>query len=204
MGTTSSDRRFRGQTAAERAADRRARLLDAALDLIGTEGWPAATMTEICRRAGLTERYFYESFRDRDALYVALIDTVADETRDAVLAALAEAEDEPRARMRAAASALVGVIVADPRKGRVALLEGLGSDALQTRRRELLGGFEQLLRDQARAFYGDRAPRGLRAQVSSIALVGALGEVISRRLDGTLQISDRRLVDELTELALTL
>lgn len=204
MATSSPDRRFRGQTTAERTADRRSRLLDAALDLIGTEGWAAATMTEICRRAGLTERYFYESFRDRDALYVALIDTVADETRDAVLAALERAEDDPRARMRAAASALVAVIVVDPRKGRVALVEGLGSAALQTRRREIFDGFAQLLRDQARAFYGDRVPRGLRAQVSSIALVGALGEVIGRRLDGTLEISDRRLVDELTELALTL
>ncbi|MBJ7331492.1 MAG: TetR/AcrR family transcriptional regulator [Solirubrobacteraceae bacterium] len=204
MPEPASSRRFRGKTAAERAGERRARLLAAALELIGEEGWPAVTMTEICRRSGLTERYFYESFTDRDALYVGLIEEVAAETRTAVLDALATTPDDPRRRMRAAARALVGVLVADPRKGRIALIEGLGSATVQARRRELLAAFARLLREEARAFYGDAAPRGLRAEVSSIALVGALGELLGRRIDGSLAISDRRLVDEITELALTL
>lgn len=204
MSTAPSERRFRGQTTTERRAERRARLLEAALDVVGTDGWTAATMTEVCRRAGLTERYFYESFRDRDALYLAVFDELAAETRTAVLTALHGASATPAARMRAVAEALVGVFIHDPRKGRAALVEGLGSTALQEYRRGIVAAFEQMLRDEARAFYGDNAPRGVRAQLSSIALVGAIGEVLSRRLDGSLDLDDATLVDYLTELATTL
>ena len=38
-----------------------------------------ATMTAICHQAGLTERYFYESFANRDAALVAALDQVTDE-----------------------------------------------------------------------------------------------------------------------------
>ena len=38
-----------------------------------------ATMTAICHQAGLTERYFYESFPNRDAALVAALDQVTEE-----------------------------------------------------------------------------------------------------------------------------
>ena len=41
---------------------------------MGTEGAAAATMRATCREAALTERYFYESFANRDELLVAVLD----------------------------------------------------------------------------------------------------------------------------------
>jgi len=199
----STERTFRGQTTQERRADRRARLLEAALDLIGTEGWPAATMTAICARAGLTERYFYESFKDRDALYLQLVDDLAAETQGAVIGALERtAEAEPLVRLRATVRALLGVMLDDPRKGRVALLEGLGSAALQERRREVLRGFEALVRDRAESFFGavSAAPRQM--EIDAVLLVGATSELITRRLDGTLDVTDDEIVDRISALAL--
>jgi AcrR family transcriptional regulator len=57
-----------GTTLTERREARRTALLEAALDLIGEAGAAAVTMRAVCRRAGLTDRYFYESFSDRDDL----------------------------------------------------------------------------------------------------------------------------------------
>lgn len=187
-----AERRFRGQSAQERRDERRAKLLDAALELIGADGWSAATMTAICRRAGLTERYFYESFEDRDALSIALIDALAAETRTAVLAALEDAEDPHRA----VAAAVVDVLVADPRKGRAALVEGLGDERLARRRREIFAGFEALVRERAQDF-------GLpddKREVIGIAAVGATAELLARRLEGTLALDDDALVDAMTDI----
>jgi AcrR family transcriptional regulator len=194
-------RTFRGQTAAERAAARRARLLEAALDLIGAEGWPAATMTAICRRAGLTERYFYESFPDREALYLTLLDALAAEVDGAVRAAL-DAGGPPEVRLRRTAYALVGVLVADPRKGRAALLEGLGSERLQQRRREVLATFERFVLDEAATVFGAAAPSREHTHLAAVGLVGAVQELLVRRLDGSLPAGDDALVAHVVRLAL--
>ena len=65
-------RPYRGISADERRASRRARLLDAALEEVGERGMAGTTMTAVCARAGLTERYFYESFADRDEMLRAV------------------------------------------------------------------------------------------------------------------------------------
>lgn len=197
--TMASTRVFKGLTADERRAERRARLDEAALEVIGTRGWSQATMTEICRTAGLTERYFYESYRSRDDLYIALIDRLAAELRAAVLDALARAPAEPRERIRAAAGAVVGLLVGDPRKGRAALVEGLGSEALEQRRREIVAGFAELLELEREAFFGPGAVDPARRALSAAAIAGAVTHVLARRLDGTLDAADDELVAYLAE-----
>ena len=49
-------RQYRGRSSEERAAERRARLLEAGLQVFGTVGGDKATMTAICAEAKLTER----------------------------------------------------------------------------------------------------------------------------------------------------
>src|SRR5690349_12806353 len=112
-----SSRTFRGQTAEERVAARRQALIDAALDLIGTTGWSSATMTAICSRAGLTERYFYESFRNRDALLVDLLQGLVEQVEAAVLAVAAETGLTRRERSRRLVDACLHVLLDDPRLG---------------------------------------------------------------------------------------
>lgn len=200
---TASGRRFRGRTADERAAERRERLLDAALDLVAEDGWRRATMTAICARAGLTERYFYESFANRDALLVEVIDATAAQVDAAVRDALAAtAADDLPARMRAAAEAVVRTFSSDRRRASVALLEGLGNEALQRRRREILLSFERFVEAETLAFFGDAAPpRGIDAQLVAIGLVGATSELLARHLEGVVELSDEQLIRHVAELA---
>ena len=83
-------RTYGGVSAAERAASRRERLLDAGLELFGTHGFAATGVKDVCRQAGLTDRYFYESFRDSRELFLAVFDRLTDEEMEAMRGPLHE------------------------------------------------------------------------------------------------------------------
>ena len=191
---------YRGVSAEERRARRREQLLDAGLDLLGTEGWSAATMTAICARAGLTERYFYESFADREALLLAVFDRITAEAADVVLAAIEASPREARARSRAAIAAFVELMTEDPRKGRVAFVEALGSEALMRRRYETIRTFAALLAEQAREFYGMPEGNDQLVELTSFMLVGGLAEALMAWLGGELDTSREQLIDDSTDL----
>ena len=65
-------RRYSGLHAEERVATRRTAILAAALEVFGRQGYAATTVKQICTEAELTERYFYESFTDKEAMLMAL------------------------------------------------------------------------------------------------------------------------------------
>src|SRR3954447_22990438 len=88
--TPAAPGRFAGMSLEDRAAARRAALIDAGTELLGTEGAAGVTVRAACRATKLSERYFYESFDGRDALLRAVHAQVADEARDAIVAAVAE------------------------------------------------------------------------------------------------------------------
>ena len=55
---------------------RRDKLVAAGVELLGGAAGPALTVRAVCRESGLTERYFYESFADRDEFVRAVYDHV--------------------------------------------------------------------------------------------------------------------------------
>ena len=67
-----AERRIRGRTLAERREERRDAMLAAGLDLFGTKGYAATTVEEVCRRAYVSSRNFYEEFDNRLSLLVAV------------------------------------------------------------------------------------------------------------------------------------
>jgi AcrR family transcriptional regulator len=71
-------RPFRGVSAPERLQNRRQRLVEAAFDLAGTRGAASLGVGEVCAAAGLTKRYFYESFESIDQLGAAVVDHAID------------------------------------------------------------------------------------------------------------------------------
>ena len=193
-------RTYRGVSAEDRRARRREQLLEAGLDLLGTAGWSATTMTAVCARAGLTERYFYESFADREALLVAVFDRISAEAAAAVLAAIEASPREARARSRAAIAAFVELMTDDPRKGRVAFVEALGSEALTRRRYEAIRAFAALLAEQAREFYGMTEGGDQLVELTSFMLVGGLAEALMAWLGGALETSREQLIEDSTDL----
>ena len=129
---------YGGVSAAERRAERRAKLMAAALELLGTEGMGRYPVRAVCIQARLTPRFFYESFPDLDALAVAVFDDVVEDTTSHVLVAVADAvRDAPedrRAQARAAIGTVVSDLTDDPRRARIVFVEALGNEALARRR----------------------------------------------------------------------
>ena len=66
--------RWNGLSTEERQRERRQLLIEAALDLLATEGSSGTTVRAVCAQARLNPRYFYESFDELDALVVAVYD----------------------------------------------------------------------------------------------------------------------------------
>ncbi len=71
-GVASRPRRFKGLTIEERQAERREKLMAAALELYGNYDFHQVKVKDICREAKLTERYFYESFEGTDTLFTCV------------------------------------------------------------------------------------------------------------------------------------
>ena len=84
---TRSARVYGGQTAEQRHTERRTQLIEAALRIWAKEGWTAVTMRRVCSVARLTDRYFYESFADREALLAAAWDSLRQDTLQVIMAA---------------------------------------------------------------------------------------------------------------------
>jgi AcrR family transcriptional regulator len=63
-------RRYSGQSFADRQSERRDKLIHAAMRVAGRAGLEGLSVAAICAEAGLTARYFYESFPSREAIFV--------------------------------------------------------------------------------------------------------------------------------------
>lgn len=187
---------------AERRRDgRRIRLIDAGLEVIGTHGWARTSVRQVCHEAGLTERYFYESFPDREAILLAVFESVADSCTHAVLTAYAQAPDDTRAKLRAAIGAAFEMLTDDPRKGRVLLLEAGGDDQLQLRRQRLAMSSASLLADITQHHFDRDLDRG-DLDLTALAVVGAQTQLATAWLSGGLSVSRERLIEHLIELHL--
>lgn len=189
-------RAYRGVPAEERREQRRALLIDTALDCLHDEGLAAVSVRSICARSRLTPRYFYESFDDLDRLLVATVDAVADEVAASALAALDAAPEDLARRVRAAIDAGYGVVVADRRKATALLVSASGHGALRERRHEVITRFADLVIDRVMTAF--TAAERRRARAAALFLMGGTAEVIESVLAGRLRISRTALVDQLT------
>ncbi|HEY2599582.1 MAG TPA: TetR/AcrR family transcriptional regulator, partial [Candidatus Dormibacteraeota bacterium] len=66
--------RFRGVSADDRRQIRRRRLVEAAFEIAGSDGAGALGVGRVCTAAGLSKRYFYESFSSVAELGSAVVD----------------------------------------------------------------------------------------------------------------------------------
>ena len=137
-------RRWRGVDPVDRRSERKLKLIEAGIDLLAAEGPPAVTMREVCRRAGLTGRYFYESFDNRDTFLFYIFDLVVDDAEQAITRAIASAPSDPAAASVHIARAFTDFLVEDPRRGQVLLIQSVTSE-LYAHGRELTGRFTAIV-----------------------------------------------------------
>jgi AcrR family transcriptional regulator len=187
---------YRGVSAEDRRAERRRRLMDAAYELMGDEGWSATTVRGVCARAKLTPRFFYESFADLDALAVAVFDEIVEAATARFFAALAEAPADPQSRMRAGLDALIGELTDDPRRARITFVEALGCEPLVRRRLEILDAFAQIAAHEARAAYNPPPEADAFVDLAATMLAGGMAELLIVWTDGRLTQTREQLVED--------
>jgi AcrR family transcriptional regulator len=190
-------RPYRGVDAVERVADRRRRLLDAGLDLLGAAGEDPAELTvrAICGQATLGVRYFYESFTDKDHFVGAVFDSVIADIAATTQAAVASAT--PHEQARAAMANIVRTVSADPRVGRLLFSVELSNTVIVRKRAESTALFAALLFAHAGA-HGALDNDHVRA--ASHFAVGGVGQTISAWLSGALSLDHDELVHVLAAL----
>jgi AcrR family transcriptional regulator len=164
--------------------NQRARLVDAATYVFGTQSFGDARVADVLERAAISRKTFYEQFADKEACFMAAYEAAAVRARDTVRAA---ARDHERREdlVRAGIAALLRFLADEPALARLLVVEvtGAGPNAMR-RRNDAVRGFAALLSQTE----GGETP------VAAQVIAGGMWEVIHALvLDGQ--------VDELPDLA---
>ncbi|WP_167097629.1 TetR/AcrR family transcriptional regulator [Mycobacterium sp. DL592] len=188
---TSGQRRGRwsGVPLQDRQVLRRDELIAAGVTLLGDAGGPALTVRAVCRQSGLTERYFYESFSDRDDFVRAVYDDVCSRAMATLMTATTPREAVER---------FVALMVDDPVRGRVLLLAPEVEPVLIHSGAEWMPSFIRLLQGKLTEI-DDPALQNMVAT----GLIGALTALFTAYLDGRLTASREQFIDYCVELLLS-
>jgi AcrR family transcriptional regulator len=116
-------RQYGGHSAEERQSARRERLVEAAIRVYGEAGYRNATVKAVCEAAGLTERYFYESFESSEALLIAAFETVSHRLIDCLDRIRTEHTGGADERCHAVLRAYFKALKDDPAGARLFVLE---------------------------------------------------------------------------------
>lgn len=92
------------------AGERRAKLLAGALELFAERGFRATTMEDIAEAAGVTKPLVYQHFSSKRALYLELVESVAQQLLTAIAEATGRA-DGPRAQVELGLAAYFHLVV---------------------------------------------------------------------------------------------
>jgi AcrR family transcriptional regulator len=199
-------RPYRGVPAGDRVAMRREALIDAALEVFASEGWAALSARRICEQAGLTRRYFYESFEGLDGVLGAAFDRITGQVTqavgEAVSAVIAHDAETPLPELVArAVSAGLEVVTTPPANGRfLAVAQTAGSSIAERRARSIddLAALVEAVLSTVR----EGQPIGAqRARILAIATNGAMLRIIDAWLAGELELTKDEVVSWATTAA---
>ncbi|MEU7769391.1 TetR/AcrR family transcriptional regulator [Nocardia sp. NPDC049190] len=185
-------RDYDGKTAAERAAERRTRLIDAGCELFGQRGYAATSIRSVLRKAGLRDRYFGESFADLDSLLAAVYAQLIDEEIAACRAAIANTTGAS-AGARAMIDALTRSLDKNPARGRIKLREILSGGPVALRQRQ--DGLHQLAQLVADLLPTRSALSRNEVLLLGLAIVAAADELLLAWIDGEQGLTRGAVVD---------
>ncbi|WP_410623629.1 TetR/AcrR family transcriptional regulator [Amycolatopsis sp. cmx-8-4] len=191
---------YAGQSRQERTADRRSRITEAALELFASRSYDDVTVADVCAKAKVAKRYFYEHFADRADLLI----TVHREQNDWLLAGVSAAAparaDDLDELLRPMMQALVGLLHEHPRRARVIYIN---APRMELRRRGLLRTDAEVFGRLIRRAVGRQRDR-IRFERTLLALVAGVSEVVIDWLSRGMTDSPDELADHLTQLARSL
>lgn len=169
-----SGRAYGGISEEDRKRERRERFLAAGITAFGRDGYRGTTTRSLCAEAGLTQRYFYESFRDLEDLFLNVANLLGERVRKVLEDARFRANEEPQLALRAPLTRYFELLKSDPGAARIMLLEvytvagPVGERALRFTEQ-----LAELLRARIEEALPQLAQRGSASQLMAASLVGA-------------------------------
>ncbi|POH60186.1 hypothetical protein CVS28_04365 [Arthrobacter glacialis] len=122
--------------------ERHRRLVAAGVEVFGTLGYSGAKIKTLCKSAGLSERYFYESFESREHLLGTVFNYLDALLTEQIAGALQAPGMDLLASARAGMEAVVNFMLNDPRHARIMLVEVVGvSPELEAKRHQSMSDF---------------------------------------------------------------
>lgn len=156
----------------------RARLFAATIALVDKQGYPATSLTQIVKEAGVARHTFYEHFEDKEALFLAIFDEGAQRVIRAAQEAAGAGADSWEDQLRGSIAALLAEIAADPALARVCLVEA------QSAGLTVLAHYEQTIQAFAAMLRAGREADPRRIEVpgslEEILVGGAVWMIVTR------------------------
>jgi AcrR family transcriptional regulator len=126
-------RTYSGVPQQERARLRRERLIESAIEVFGRLGLAKTTMRDICAQARLSDRYFYESFRNTQEVFDTVGQQLIEQLMMTISGAVMQAPPNEKAMLTAGLRAFLQFIKDDPRRVQIVLVDGVWMDQMKTR-----------------------------------------------------------------------
>ncbi|WP_067845711.1 TetR/AcrR family transcriptional regulator [Nocardia lijiangensis] len=168
-------RKYRGAGPEQRQQQRRARLVDAAIEEFGTRGYRNTTIDAVCARAGVGKRYFYESFDGSESLLRAAYAVATDRLRGSIVDGAATCPGTLAAVVHGSLTGFFRGIADDPRVARIAFFEILGiSSAVDVDYRRVTGSFVDTFLELATPMIDIESVPRPRLRIIATGLVGAV------------------------------
>ncbi|HSS43376.1 MAG TPA: TetR/AcrR family transcriptional regulator [Solirubrobacterales bacterium] len=104
------------------AAHQRERLFEATVDLVAKRGYRNTSVDHIVKAARVGYVAFYDLYADKEACFLAAFDRIVEEATEELAEAVAGEEEWPQ-QVAAALACLIGMIAAEPKRARIALIE---------------------------------------------------------------------------------
>ena len=147
-------RMYSGVPQEERARLRRERLIEAGIDVFGRLGFAQATMRDICAQARLSERYFYESFRNTQDVFDTVCKQLIQALMDTIRTAITQAPLNERALLESGLRAFLQFMKDDPRRVQIVLIDCVWMENVKMRdgRSELLT-YQHVIQTLMQGFY---------------------------------------------------
>jgi AcrR family transcriptional regulator len=197
----SAGRVYGGVTGEQRIAERRRKLIEAGMNLFGSPDSGLVRVKDVVTEAGLTERYFYESFSDLDALFDAVLELANETVERAVNAAVVNAPDDNISRMSIVMRTTTDTLAEDPRMIRVVFIEALGKGGrVGARRNELLLRAAENFYRWSGTDMGDFDSSPIETRMKTFAVAGAASELLISWAEGLLDTTAGELADFLVGL----
>ena len=172
-------RPYGGVKAEARRQERRLRLLAAGLTVFGNQGYHHTTVRDICVEAGLTERYFYESFKSLRLLFDAVHEQLRNEllqlTAPSSPTDSAPSTDMALAHLEASLRQWYRFLQDDPRRARIMLFDASVIDDLDAVRPNTAAQeFHARMLRLVETLHPDLGRHGIQTELTVAALSGAM------------------------------